>query len=170
MWWCKSQHPHCLGNKLVVHSKDCVGLFFSGQLTVNKFSLEICQWLYSNCRPLVLEATAQTTKLQPLPINFYSVRDPGFRTNFSKYLGSSSGSVGRAVDSYCRGPRFAIQSSVKFISSVYCELYWKMKNNEKKLGTAHSIFSSVGKYRFGPKEVYHIFISCGKKSIKNSFF
>ena len=45
-----------------------------------------------------------------------------------------------------------------------------MNNNEKKLGTAHSIFSSVGKYRFAPKEVYHIFIACGKKSIKNSFF
>ena len=43
-------------------------LFNTIQLTVNKCSIKICRCLDSNRRPLISEATALPTELQPLPI------------------------------------------------------------------------------------------------------
>ena len=51
-------------------------------------------------------------------------------------LGSRSGgrSVGRAVTSDSRGPRFESSHQQKFILSIYCQLYWKDENKEKEAG------------------------------------
>ena len=38
-------------------------------------------------------------------------------------LGSGCGSVGRAVASDTRGPRFESSHRQKFISNIYCQLY-----------------------------------------------
>ena len=50
-------------------------------------------------------------------------------------LGSGCGSVGRAVASDARGPRFeSPQSLAKFIFNIYFQLYWKGENKEKEAG------------------------------------
>ena len=54
------------------HSRPLFSLFLSFQYTVdskqmfNKY-LNFCRWLYSNCGPLVSEATTLPTEPQPLP-------------------------------------------------------------------------------------------------------
>ena len=46
-----------------------------------------------------------------------------------KFLqGRGGGSVGRAVASNSRGPRFESSHWQKFILNIYCQLYWKDKN------------------------------------------
>ena len=49
------------------------------------------------------------------------------------YLGSGCGSVGRAVASDTRGPRFEYSHRQKFIywTFIYCGLFWKDENKEK---------------------------------------
>ena len=49
-------------------------------------------------------------------------------------MGSGGGSVGRAVASNSRGPRFESSHQQKFISNIYCQLYWKDENKEKEAG------------------------------------
>ena len=46
--------------------------------------------------------------------------------------GSGCGSVGRVVASHSRGPRFKSSHRQKFILNIYCQLYWKDENEEKK--------------------------------------
>ena len=46
-------------------------------------------------------------------------------------LGSGCGSVGRAVASDSRGPRFESSHRQKFILNVYCPLFWKDENKER---------------------------------------
>ena len=46
--------------------------------------------------------------------------------------GSCCGSVGRVVDSNSRCPRFKSSHRQKFILNIYCQLYWKDKNKEKR--------------------------------------
>ena len=48
-----------------------------------------------------------------------------------------SGSVGRAVASYSRGPRLESSHRQKFILNIYCQLYWKYENREKMPVMAH---------------------------------
>ena len=50
-------------------------------------------------------------------------------------MGSGCGSVGRAVASNARGPRFESSHRQKFIFNIYCQLYWKDENKEKEAGT-----------------------------------
>ena len=49
-------------------------------------------------------------------------------------MGSGGGSVGRAVASDSRGPRFESSHRQKFILNIYCQLYWKDENKEKEAG------------------------------------
>ena len=49
-------------------------------------------------------------------------------------LGSGGGSVGRAVTSYSRCPRFESSHGQQFILNIYCQLYWKDENNGKEAG------------------------------------
>ena len=55
------------------------------------------------------------------------------------YMGSGCDSVGRAVASDSRGPRFESSHRQKFIFIVFCKLYWKDENKEKGPGLAHFI-------------------------------
>ena len=48
--------------------------------------------------------------------------------------GSGCGSVGRAVASDTRGPRFESSHRQKIILNIYCQLYWKDENKEKEAG------------------------------------
>ena len=50
-------------------------------------------------------------------------------------MGSGCGSVGRAVASHSRSPRFKSSHRQKIILKiVYCQLYWKDENKEKEAG------------------------------------
>ena len=49
-------------------------------------------------------------------------------------MGSGCGSVGRAVASNSRGPRFESSHREKFILNIYCQLYLKDENKEKEAG------------------------------------
>ena len=49
-----------------------------------------------------------------------------------KLKSSGGGSVGRAVASNSRGPRFESSHQQKFISNIYWQLYWKDENKEKE--------------------------------------
>ena len=49
-------------------------------------------------------------------------------------MGSGGGSIGRAVASNSRGPRFESSHRQKFILNIYCKLYWKDENKEKEAG------------------------------------
>ena len=51
--------------------------------------------------------------------------------------GSGGGSVGRAVASNSRGPRFESSNRQKITLNIYCQLYWKDENKEKESGMAH---------------------------------
>ena len=42
------------------------------------------------------------------------------------------GSVGTAVTSNCKGPKFKSSHWQKIILNVYCQLYWKEENKEKE--------------------------------------
>ena len=48
-------------------------------------------------------------------------------------LGSGGGSVGKAVASDTRGPRFNSRHQQSFyLNNVYCQLYWKDENKENR--------------------------------------
>ena len=47
-------------------------------------------------------------------------------------IGSGCGSVGRAVASNSRGPRFKSSYRQNFILNIYCQLHWKDENKEKR--------------------------------------
>ena len=51
---------------------------------------------------------------------------------YYKKWGSCSCSVGRAVASNSRGPRFESSHRQKIILNIYCLLYWKDENKEKE--------------------------------------
>ena len=51
-------------------------------------------------------------------------------------MGSGCDSVGRAVASDSRGPRFEFSHWQKVILNIYSQLYWKDKNNEKEAGNS----------------------------------
>ena len=53
-------------------------------------------------------------------------------------MGSGCGSVGRAVASNWRGPRFESSHREKFILNIYCQLYLKDENKEKEAGNGPS--------------------------------
>ena len=53
-------------------------------------------------------------------------------------MGSGCGSVGRAVASNSRGPRFESSHREKFILNIYCQLYLKDENKEKEAGNGPS--------------------------------
>ena len=57
--------------------------------------------------------------------------------DFNTFLGSGCDSVGRAVASDSRGPRFESSHGQHFLLNIYCQLYWKDKNKEKRPGIAH---------------------------------
>ena len=50
-------------------------------------------------------------------------------------MGSGCGSVGRAVASNSRGPRFKSSHQQKNILNIYRQLYWKDENKEKEAGS-----------------------------------
>ena len=50
------------------------------------------------------------------------------------FVGSGCGSVGRAVASDSRGPRFKFGHQQNFIWNIYCQLFWKDENKEKEAG------------------------------------
>ena len=60
-----------------------------------------------------------------------------------RLLGSGCGSVGRAVASDTRGPRFESRHWQNLYWIVHCQLYWKDENKEKEAGNGPSknIFS-----------------------------
>ena len=49
-------------------------------------------------------------------------------------MGSGCGSVGRTVAFDSRGPWFESSHWLKFIITIYCQLYWKEENKEKEAG------------------------------------
>ena len=50
-------------------------------------------------------------------------------------MGSGFGSAGRVVASKTRGPQFESSHRPKILLNiVYCQVYWKDKNNEKEAG------------------------------------
>ena len=51
---------------------------------------------------------------------------------FHQKNGSGGGSVGRAVVSDSRGPRFESSHQQKIILNIYCQLYSKDENKEKR--------------------------------------
>ena len=57
-------------------------------------------------------------------------------------LGLWRRSVGKAVASNSRGPRFESHHQQKCILNVYCQLYWKEENKEKEAGNGQ--FSNNG--------------------------
>ena len=54
--------------------------------------------------------------------------------NKHTYEDSGCGSVGRAVASNARGPRFISSHQQKFIFNIRYLLYWKDENKEKEAG------------------------------------
>ena len=47
------------------------------------------------------------------------------------HMGSGCDSVGRAVASDSRGPRFESSHQQEFILNIYCQLYWKDENKKE---------------------------------------
>ena len=67
-------------------------------------------------------------------LKIHLLLDGGFCLFNNWFWGSGGGSVGRAVASDSRGPRFESSHQQKFISNIYCQLYWKDENKEKEAG------------------------------------
>ena len=63
-------------------------------------------------------------------------------------MGSGCGSVGRAVASDTRGPRFESDHWQNYILPLYRQLYWKDKNKEKRPLMAHFYKIVSKKYTF----------------------
>ena len=66
-----------------------------------------------------------------LPVNWILIFIPFGLVRVSH---SGGGSVGRAVASDSRGPRFESSHRQKFILNIYCQLSWKDENKEKEAG------------------------------------
>ena len=103
------------------------------------FNIKVCQWLDSNCGPLVSEESSLPTESQPLPCrkNCYPSqmkRATELSTWTKILLGSGGGSVGRLVTSNSRGPQFESSHRQKIILNIHCQLYWKDENKEKEAG------------------------------------
>ena len=56
---------------------------------------------------------------------------------YSVGKGSGCGSVGRAVTSNSRGPRFESSHRQKYKLNIYCQLYWIDENKEKRPRLVH---------------------------------
>ena len=99
------------------HSRPLFSLFSSFQYSWQRFN-KFCRWLDLNRSPLVLEATALPTELQPLPELTICLFD-GLKQYFSISqginIGQWCGSVGRAVASDTRGPWFKSSHRQKYI-------------------------------------------------------
>ena len=68
----------------------------------------------------------------PLDLPFFVTHSSFFwQTNYY-VMGSGCDSVGRAVASNSRGPRFESSQWQHFILNIYCQLYWKDENKEKR--------------------------------------
>ena len=66
--------------------------------------------------------------------------------------GSGCGSVGRAVASNARGPRFESSHWQTFILNIYCQLHWKDENKEKEtgIGQLKKLFKALQKWPVWP--------------------
>ena len=97
------------------------------------FYIKICQWLESNCGPLVLEATALPTEPQPLPIHLLSYEGriyPKLQRRWWPILNRSAPQVNKSAKARSEGLRETHQTGL-FIHTLE-----KHTQIEKILSTA----------------------------------
>ena len=115
-------------------------IFWSESLQI-LFDFQIIWHLAPKTNLLVIKQMS----LKTIYTNFYDTSWSGANSmsafsptlTFAIIWGSGCGSVGRAVASDSRGLQFESSHRQKFILNIYCQLYWKDENKEKRPGLAH---------------------------------
>ena len=105
--------------------------------------IAMCE-LISNCVSIVLHSIVSSSwscliillnnNQLPLYRPFSMIWSKCLKVKIYLVLGSGFGSVGRAIASNSKGPRFESSHQQKFILNIFCQLYWKDENKEKEAG------------------------------------